>query len=161
MISNEDRDELRGRAVEAWRHQTASDASDATTRVSGIVECGLQRLALSPVRFRAFDRPTAVVADGRVIERVLLAHALRDDGRLHLAADAEDGAEALATVIIEQPDVVVLQRELTRIDAIDLAARLRVYAPRTRTILLDDPATPPLELRPSTVDVVVTRNGDR
>ena len=101
--------------------------------------------------------PKVLLADDRSTERVLLMRALRNDGRLHLVGDAVDGAELVGLVIVEQPDVVVLDRELPTLSTLTVAAEVRRYARHTRCVLLDDGCRDSM----ADVDAVYGRTADR
>jgi len=102
-----------------------------------------------------------VIAEDSVTHRGLLTQALRADERTRLAADAVDGPDALAATIVHQPDIAVLDDHLTILRGRDVAVRLRLYAPDTRTILLVDPSNSLFTARPRTVDAIYPRDGDR
>jgi CheY-like chemotaxis protein len=172
MISDDARRSLRDAGLESWqlangepsvfdRAGTAQRAAvEAVERASRAIERALRELDHS-VRRRGAERAKVVVADDRVAERVLLVHALRCDSRVDVVADAVDGTEALANCVVEQPDVVVLDDRLPTISGLDVAAELRIYAPRTRTILLLDEHDPLFRSRPAVADAIAPRYGDR
>jgi CheY-like chemotaxis protein len=78
-----------------------------------------------------------------------------------LAGDAVDGPEAIAMSIVAQPDVAVLDDELDVISGREVAVQLRVYAPESRIILLLSPSDRLFTSRPSVIDAIYPRDGDR
>jgi PleD family two-component response regulator len=174
MISDDERTVLRDNGLDSWRlangrHELVERAVSAQVtavgaidRANRAIERGLRELELSGAARRSrSDRAKIVVADERVAERVLLVHALRNDSRVEVVADAVDGTEALANCVVAQPDVVVLDDRLPTISGLDIAAHLRLYAPRTRSILLVDAHDPLFFRRPAVVDAIAPRYGDR
>jgi CheY-like chemotaxis protein len=185
VITSAERQQLRERAIVGWL-QANADAltrlergealiqrsrrvrsevrTDTETRVLDRAHRAIQRQLRELDRLTALQapsptaRPRILVADDRPTERVLLMHALRNDGRLHVIGDAVDGAELVGLAIVEQPDVIVLDRDLPTLPALDAARQVRRYAPRSRSVLLDDD---PVAEAARVVDVVHTRSGDR
>ncbi len=84
------------------------------------------------------SRPGVLVADQRPVDRVLLLHAFRLDGRIRVVGDALDGAEALALSLLEQPDVLLIDDRLATMSGAAVVELLATYAPETRCILLID-----------------------
>ena len=64
----------------------------------------------------------------------LIAYALRQAG--YLVVEAKDGAAALAVFEREQPDLVILDVNLPRLDGLEVLRRLRAAGHRTPVMLL-------------------------
>jgi CheY-like chemotaxis protein len=76
-----------------------------------------------------------VVADDFTDIRVLLSMQLDRDGRFAVVAQASDGVEALAAVEEHQPDVIVLDLMMPRMDGLEVIHRLRVEHPSVRIVV--------------------------
>ena len=88
----------------------------------------------------AEDRPTAprgraVVADDDHDVRVLLRTWLERYGGFEVAAQASDGVEAVEAVSRNQPDLVVLDLAMPRMDGLEAATAIRRASPRTRIVV--------------------------
>jgi DNA-binding response OmpR family regulator len=64
-----------------------------------------------------------LVADESMIVRSLVCARLTADG--HDVTEAEDGPEAIEAARREQPDVIVLDRKLPKMDGFEVCTRLR------------------------------------
>ena len=64
-----------------------------------------------------------LVADDSVVVRRLVSARLSADG--HTVIEAADGQEAVEVAVREQPDVVVLDRQMPKMDGFEVCMRLR------------------------------------
>jgi two-component system response regulator DesR len=101
------------------------------------------------------------VAEDRLAHRVVLCAALKADRRIEVSAAAVDGPEALGATLVTQPDIAVLDDHLAFLRGRDVAVQLRLYAPQTKTIVLVNPLDRLFTARPSAVDAIYPRDGDR
>jgi len=172
MIADQRRAELQHAALSTWRavHQDVLDraakaqgeSAQAILRADKAIQRALQEIDRRAALVAPRTSPAhVVVADDRVTYRVLLTHVLQADERTELAADAGDGPEALAATIVTQPDVAVLDDQLTLLRGRDVAVQLRLYAPETRSIVLVDPSDALFTARPTAIDAIYPRDGDR
>lgn len=95
-------------------------------------------MSAAPARGRSRKKPGEVLARRRILVvddsslmRRLLADILAQDNRLELVGEAVDGLDALAKAAALQPDVILLDIEMPRLDGLGFlrAARLEVVAP--------------------------------
>jgi len=172
MITDERRAELRVAALRTWRtmHRDLFDraasaqeeSAHAIIRAEAAIHHALQAMDRRAVLAARRVRPVhVVVAEVRAARRVLLCEALRADGRTEVAAAAVDGPQALGATIVAQPDIAVLDDHLGSLRGRDVAVQLRLYAPQTATIVMVDPRDPLFTARPSAVDAIYPRDGDR
>lgn len=136
------------RAIEAWN--AARRASDAAAE--SLVLTREMRLDLSRrldarrreqqalvARAEAQLRESGSVLAGRVGTRAVIAHRnawLRDNVARRLAERGvtvvgvfDDGAEAAGTVVVEQPDLVLVEDRLPTLSGLELVRRVRTFAP--------------------------------
>ncbi len=66
-----------------------------------------------------------LLADDTPDIRLLVRMALETDGRFEVVGDANDGAEALELLEQEQPDVVVLDMGMPKVDGLQVLSRMR------------------------------------
>jgi DNA-binding NarL/FixJ family response regulator len=80
---------------------------------------------------------TIVVADDapdyRLIVRTILATV---SDMMTIVGEAEDGAEALAVVLRERPDIVITDLMMPLLNGIELTKRIREELPQTKIILM-------------------------
>lgn len=77
------------------------------------------------------DAPVrAVVAHRSEWLRQRLSEALGEAGVV-VVASSSDGADAVGAVVVEQPDLLLLEDRLATVPGLDVARRARVLAPRT------------------------------
>ena len=80
---------------------------------------------------------TIVVADDapdyRLIVRTILASV---SDMMTIVGEAEDGAEALAVVLRERPDIVITDLMMPLLNGIELTKRIREELPQTKIILM-------------------------
>lgn len=95
-------------------------------------------MSAAPARGRSRKKPGEVlvrrrilVVDDSSLMRRLLADILAQDNRLELVGEAVDGLDALDKAAALQPDVILLDIEMPRLDGLGFlrAARLEVVAP--------------------------------
>lgn len=70
-------------------------------------------------------KPTLVVVDDEAGLRRLLVMLLARDGRFEVVAEAADGEAALAAVEQHEPDLLLLDLGLPRLDGLEVLARLQ------------------------------------
>lgn len=91
------------------------------------------------------DRPVirVVLADDHALVRQGIKDYLDDDPQIRVVAEASDGEEALAQVVLARPDVAILDIQMPRQNGLEVARRLKVERPETRVLILtayeDDP----------------------
>jgi DNA-binding NarL/FixJ family response regulator len=78
----------------------------------------------------------AVVVDDHALVRDAVKLALNDDPRIEVVGEARSGAEALSTVRLTDPDVVVLDFRLPDFDAPSLIQELRARGSRAEVLVL-------------------------
>ena len=69
-------------------------------------------------------------------QRILMRHALENDGRFEVVSEAEDGAAAVALALVDPPDVMVLDNELAHFTGLEVARKLAEHEPGTVVLLL-------------------------
>ena len=93
------------------------------------------------------DEPDIV----RLLERILA-------GRGHRVVKARDGVEALDAAAAVPPDLVVLDRNLPKIDGIEVVRRLRAGGPRIPVVMMSSSYIPIEEVSaPNAPDAYVVR----
>lgn len=86
---------------------------------------------------------TVVIADDHPRMRKGIRMLLERSGHIQVLGEAGNGREALALVLDVKPDILILDVEMPELNGIEVARRLRTYAPQTRFLALsayDDPA---------------------
>jgi DNA-binding NarL/FixJ family response regulator len=81
------------------------------------------------------ERITIIVADSQPIIREGLRTALERGGDMIVVAEAEDGFSAPLATYSVQPNVVILESGLKRLDCLDAVKRIRLQAPATRILI--------------------------
>ena len=79
---------------------------------------------------------TVVVVDDDPEYRRIARQLLAQESEFVLVGEAADGEEALALVRREQPDVLVSDLVIPRLDGIELTRRVREELPDTRIVLI-------------------------
>jgi DNA-binding NarL/FixJ family response regulator len=83
------------------------------------------------------DRPVRVlVVDDEPDLRILLWLAVEADERCQVVADASDGREGVEMAVEHQPDVIVLDHLMPRMNGIEAVPLLRQAAPDCKIIML-------------------------
>jgi DNA-binding NarL/FixJ family response regulator len=77
-----------------------------------------------------------VLADDHAMVREALAQLLEDSGTIRVVGQAADGAEALAIVAQTQPEVLVLDYSMPRLNAPAVIESLRQLYPRVSILIL-------------------------
>lgn len=79
---------------------------------------------------------TAVLVDDQVEVRNALRRAMERDGRFEVVAELDDGAEAVETVTRLQPDAVVMDLAMPKMDGMETLPILRRISPDTKIVVL-------------------------
>jgi two-component system, NarL family, response regulator LiaR len=83
------------------------------------------------------DQPIRVlIVDDHAIVRQGLRAILRITPGLELAGEASDGAEALALVLSQRPDLVLMDLVMPNVDGVQATAAIKRSAPETRVLAL-------------------------
>jgi DNA-binding NarL/FixJ family response regulator len=84
-----------------------------------------------------------VLADDHAVVRKGIREFLEEDAAIRVVAEASDGAEAVACVAREQPEVAVLDIQMPKMNGMDATRQIKKEFPRTRVLILtaydDDP----------------------
>lgn len=164
------RAELRDRALERWRGVTA-DAEMQRARASASVSRSVElRIELEHQRAhremqtlgRALDRqlrrgqqelrpanrarPRVLLGEERSPIHEFVIDTLSGDLRFDLADEGLDFTEIVAGSVVEQPDLVILGPDASRVPGDDVLARLRRYCPDSRTLVVVEPQDAPTVL---------------
>jgi CheY-like chemotaxis protein len=75
-------------------------------------------------------RPRAVVAHRNAWIRDTVASRLRDEG-VDVVGLFDDGADCAGTMVVEQPDLLLVEDRLPTLTGIEVVMRARQFAPRT------------------------------
>ena len=95
---------------------------------SYVPSCGARSRAIPLTIVVADDAP-----DYRLIVRTILASV---SDMMTIVGEAEDGAEALAVVLRERPDIVITDLMMPLLNGIELTKRIREELPQTKIILM-------------------------
>jgi DNA-binding NarL/FixJ family response regulator len=82
------------------------------------------------------DRYRVVVADDVADVRLLLTTTLELEGRFEVVAEAQDGVEAVTQVRLFEPDAVVLDLVMPRMDGLSALPEIRAASPGCRVVVL-------------------------
>jgi diguanylate cyclase (GGDEF)-like protein/PAS domain S-box-containing protein len=82
------------------------------------------------------DTFTVVIADDEVAHRTAVKRILQRSGRFTVVGEAGDGQQAVALAEREQPDLVVLDLSMPRMDGLEALPRILAGSPRTKVALL-------------------------
>jgi NarL family two-component system response regulator LiaR len=77
-----------------------------------------------------------LVVDDHAVVRQGLRTFLELQGDIEVVGEAADGEQALAAVAVLEPDVVLMDLVMPRLDGVSAIERLRAVAPATRVIVL-------------------------
>ncbi|HET9173012.1 MAG TPA: response regulator transcription factor [Actinospica sp.] len=77
-----------------------------------------------------------LIADDETLLRTAIASLLAMSEKLEIVAQAADGAEAVALAAEHDPDVVLLDLEMPRLDGVEAARRIIARRPEQAVILL-------------------------
>lgn len=77
-----------------------------------------------------------LIADDHTMVRESLVSMLQADGDIQVVAQAADGIEALEKALQTQPDIVVIDLSMPRLNGIEVVRRLREALPDTRVLVL-------------------------
>lgn len=82
------------------------------------------------------NRIRVVIADGHPIFRQGLRGILEDIPEIELIGEATDGPEAVDLVILNGPDIALIDLAVTEIDGIEVTRQIKTQAPTTAVIVL-------------------------
>jgi two-component system, NarL family, response regulator LiaR len=82
------------------------------------------------------------IVDDHPMVRTGLAAAIGAQSDLEIVGEAEDGREALALIPVLQPDVVLMDISMPRLDGISAMSQLRPTMPSTRFLMLTSSGEP-------------------
>ena len=102
------------------------------------------------------DRPRVVVAHRQQWFRAKLEQRLRSQG-VEVLASVDDGAEAVAAVVCEQPDLLIVEELLPSVTGAEVLTRVQQYAPVTTVAVLTMNSTTMPELVEAGAAVVCSR----
>lgn len=80
------------------------------------------------------EPPRVLIADDYEPTRVLLRTLIELEG-MQIVGEAEDGSEAVALALRSDPDVVLLDVNMPRLDGLGAAEIIRAWRPRIRLLL--------------------------
>jgi DNA-binding NarL/FixJ family response regulator len=90
---------------------------------------------------------TVVIADADPLSRRAVRDVLQSASRVAVAAEAADGVEAIELAAHYQPDVVLTEAYLPRIDGIEATRRISEASPGTKVVIFTVEVTEELALR--------------
>ena len=85
---------------------------------------------------------TVVLADDEALLRKALAALLPLEGEITVLAKAEDGESAVAAALRHEPDVLVIDLEMPRVDGLGAVAEIRRARPQQVVLMLTRHARP-------------------
>lgn len=77
-----------------------------------------------------------VIADDAAASRLLMRHTLQTSGAFDVVGEAADGLEAVDLAAQQQPDLVLLDLIMPRLDGPEAASRIRAVSPSARIVIL-------------------------
>lgn len=77
-----------------------------------------------------------VLADDHVLVRKGIRAMLESDAEMEVVGEAGNGQEALEAARTLKPDILVLDIRMPQMDGLEAAARIKEYAPGTKTVIL-------------------------
>lgn len=90
---------------------------------------------VTPAAPPAGHRPRVLVVDDSAVVRGLVARWIEADGRMELAATCPDGEQGLKRAAELQPDLVVLDVEMPRMDGLTALPLILKAAPKARVVM--------------------------
>lgn len=93
---------------------------------------GIDVLRFGTMKTEAHTQIRVVLADDHAMVRKGIREFLEEDSTIRVVAEASDGAEAVALVAREHPDVAVFDIQMPRLNGLDAARRVRKESPRHR-----------------------------
>jgi DNA-binding NarL/FixJ family response regulator len=79
---------------------------------------------------------TIVIVDDNAGIRTLLRGLMAQAPALHLVGEAEDGAEAIRLAQELQPDIMLLDLGMPRVNGLEALRRIKVERPQTKVIII-------------------------
>ncbi|MBO9515828.1 MAG: response regulator transcription factor [Variovorax sp.] len=79
---------------------------------------------------------SVVVVDGHPAIRLAVRTALISSGQFQVVGEAGDGPSALAVIREHQPNLVILDLDLPRLNGLDVIERVRKSQPQTKVVVL-------------------------
>jgi two-component system cell cycle response regulator len=77
-----------------------------------------------------------VIADDAPASRLLMRHTLQASGIFEVVGEATDGQEAVDLASRHQPDLMLVDLVMPRLDGVEAISRIRAVSPRTRIVVL-------------------------
>jgi two-component system cell cycle response regulator len=77
-----------------------------------------------------------VIADDTPASRLLMRHILQESGTFQVVGEATDGQEAVELASRHQPDLVLVDLIMPRLDGVEAISRIRAVSPRSRIVVL-------------------------
>lgn len=116
-----------------------ANAAELLVPDSAVAEADAETADASP----SAALPRVVIADDSDDVRTLLRVQLEMDGRFAVVGEASDGAAAIEVARQQQPDLIVLDLAMPRVDGLAALPMLREAVPRARCVVLSgfDPLT--------------------
>jgi two-component system response regulator YesN len=82
------------------------------------------------------ERTTILLADDEYLVRKGIRHLLRDQAEYSIVADAADGCEAAQKAAELQPQIIILDVKMPRMDGLEALEQIRTSSPESKTIIL-------------------------
>jgi len=79
---------------------------------------------------------TILLADDEYLVRKGIRHLLRDQAEYSIVADAADGCEAVQQAAELQPQIIILDVKMPRLDGLEALEQIRAASPGSKTIIL-------------------------
>ena len=108
----------------------------------------------------AYQQVTVVLADDSPLFRRGIERALERRGDIKIVALADDGAQALESIVAHEPDVAVLDMQMPHMSGIDVCERITHDHPalRTKVVLMSSAMDGEAESRAYAAGVTVCMN---
>src|SRR5262249_31194278 len=88
--------------------------------------------------FPRMDSITVVIADAHAFFRKGLGRFLARQEDIQVVAEAADGLQLLSRAETLQPDILLLDVRIPKIDGLEVLANIRARSPRTKILILAD-----------------------